>query len=150
MLFRRVAEVVENHSGLDPGNAPLRVNFQNLVHVLGKVENDGDVAALTGERRATATAQNGSAILARQADRGYHVIDVARKDYSDGDLAVVGAVGGVQRTAAGIEADFATDVIAQGAFQPSHVHQGGPGSTADFYKIWGHSPGLVVGIATID
>jgi hypothetical protein len=31
------------------------------------------------------------------------------KDYADGDLAVVGAVGGVEGAAAGVETDFTAD-----------------------------------------
>src|SRR5262249_24471597 len=57
MFFGSVAKVIEDDSGLDSRNAPLGIDLENVVHVLGEIENDGDVAALSGKRCATAAAK---------------------------------------------------------------------------------------------
>ena len=89
-------------------------------------------------------------MLPRQRDRRDDIIDVARQNYSDRNLAIVGAVSGVEGAAAGIEADFTAEVGAQSALQGDRIHSGIPGGARDFYKVRRHSPGLVVGIVVVD
>ena len=137
MFFGRVAQVVENHAGLDPGNAPLGIDLHDVAHVAGEIEHQGDVAALSGERSAAAAAQERSAILARERDRGDDVVGVAGKNYADGDLAIVGSVGGVEGAAAGIETDVAAQLTPQSLFQRDHVHHRGPGGVCNVYEIIG-------------
>ena len=84
-----------------------------LRHVLGKIEHDGDVAALSGERGAAAAAEQGRAEFAAERNGGENVIGIAGKNDADGDLAVVGAVGGVEGAAADVEANFAANILAQ-------------------------------------
>ena len=67
-----------------------------LRHVLGEVENDGDVAALAGERGAAAAAEQRRAEFAADGDGGEDVVGIVGKNDADGNLAVVGAVGGVE------------------------------------------------------
>ena len=86
------------------------IDFQDVAHVAGEIEHQGHVAALSGQRGSAAAAQERSAILARQRDGGDDVIGVAGKNYADGDLAIVGAVGGVEGAAAGIETDVAAEL----------------------------------------
>jgi hypothetical protein len=112
-----VAKIVENNAGLNPGNTPRRIDFQDLVHVLRKIQDHSDVAALAGERGTAAAAQNGSAKFTRQRNCGDDIIYVAWEDNTDRDLAIVGTVGGVQSAAAGIEADFTAKVAAQSGFE---------------------------------
>ncbi len=50
MFFSGVAEVIENDSGLYTRNAALGIDLEDVSHVLRKIENDGDVAALSSER----------------------------------------------------------------------------------------------------
>ena len=107
MFFGSVAEMIEHHSGLDPGNAPRRIDLQDVAHVLREIQDHGNVAALAGKRGAASAAEDGRAILARQRDCGDDVIDIARQNYADRNLAIVGAVGGVQGAAAGVETDLA-------------------------------------------
>ena len=57
MFFGGVAEVVENDAGLHAGDAAGGIDLENPRHVLGEVEDDGDVAALAGERGAAAAAE---------------------------------------------------------------------------------------------
>src|SRR5258705_11460246 len=61
MLLRCVAEVIENHSGLHPGNAAGGVDLPDLRHVLGGVEKDGGGGALPGEGRSSTTGRDGRA-----------------------------------------------------------------------------------------
>lgn len=53
-------------------------------------------------------------MFAAGGDGGDYVVVVARKDYADGNLAVVGAVAGVERAAAVVETNFAVHALAQG------------------------------------
>ncbi len=49
MFFGGVAEVVEDNSGLNAGDAAFGIDFENARHVLGEIQHDGDVAALAGQ-----------------------------------------------------------------------------------------------------
>ena len=113
MLFGGGAEAVEHDSGLYAGDAAGRIDFENPRHVFGKIEDDGDVAALSGERRAGAAAEQRSAELAAECDRGLNIVGIAREHYADGNLAVVRAIGGVESAGAAVKADFAFDRSAQ-------------------------------------
>jgi hypothetical protein len=66
VLFGGGSEMVEHHSGLYAGDAAGGINFENPRHVLREVEDDGDIAALPGERRATAAAEQWRAKLAAE------------------------------------------------------------------------------------
>src|ERR1700691_5887607 len=117
VFFGRGSEMVEHDPGLYAGDAAGRIDFENPRHVLGKIEDDGDVAALSGERRAAAAAEKWRAELAAECDRGLNIVSIARYYDSDGNLAVVGAVGGIESTGAAVEADFAADLHAESFFQ---------------------------------
>jgi len=78
--------------------------------VLREIEDDGDVAALSGERSASATAKKGSAEFAAHRDGSPHIVGVARQNHPDRDLAIVGAVGCIQGPAAVVEANFAANL----------------------------------------
>src|SRR5215471_19373985 len=60
-------------------------------------------------------------MFAADGDGGEDVFFVARKDDADGDLAVVGAVGGVESAAAGVEADVAAEMAAESGFEGGDV-----------------------------
>ena len=87
-------------------------------HVLREIEDDGDVAALSGERGAAAAAEHGRAELAAECNCGEDVFGIARENYADGDLAVVGAVGRVESAGAVVESNVscqsAAKLFAQG------------------------------------
>ena len=114
VFFGGGAQSVEHDSGLYAGDAAGGIDFENPRHVLGKIEHDGDVAALAGKRRAAAAAQQRRAELAAERDRGENIVGIAGKHYADGNLAVVGAVGGVERAGAAIETDFAIESLRAG------------------------------------
>ena len=104
-----VAQRVEHDARLHAREPLARVQLEDLVHVLREIEHDRDVAALPGEAGAGAARQHGRAVLPARRDRRDHIVGIARNHEADGDLAVVRAVGRVQRAAAAVEADFALD-----------------------------------------
>src|ERR1700683_4443870 len=113
MFFSGVAKGVEHDSGLHTGDAAGRVDFEDLIHIAGKIEDDRDVAALSCERGSAAAAEERSGEFAAERDRGDYVFDVAGKNYLDRNLAVVGTVGRVEGAAGGVEADIALKVGAK-------------------------------------
>ena len=100
IFFRGVAEMVENNSGLHACDAAPGIDLKDLRHVLREIEDDGDIAALSGERCAATAAEQRRAEFAADSDRGDHVVGIARKNDADRDLAVVRSVGGVESAAA--------------------------------------------------
>src|SRR6267154_901197 len=115
MLLGFGSEVVEDHSGLHAGDAAGGINLQNARHVFGEIENDGGVAALSGERGAATAGEQRRAVFAAQRHSGQDIFGVARNYDSDWDLAVVRAVDGVEGAGTGIEADFSAEVAAKGS-----------------------------------
>jgi hypothetical protein len=113
VFFCGGAEMVEHDSGLYAGDAAVGIDLENPRHVLGEIENDGYIAALSGEGRAAAAAEQRSSELAAERDRGQNIVGVAGEHDADGDLAVVGAVGGVEGAGAAVEADFTRDLSAE-------------------------------------
>ena len=117
MALRRDPQRVEDDARLNareplPGSIS-RIRFMYFV----KSKHDRDVAALAGEARAGAARQHRRAELPAGGHRRDHVVGVARNDEADRNLAVVRAVGGVQRAAAAVEADFAADRSLQFGFE---------------------------------
>ena len=108
-----LAQPVEDDARLDARELPLGVDLDDPVQVLGEVEDDRDVHALTREARAAAAREDRRAVLAGDRDRGDHVVDAPRDHDADRQLAVVGARRGVERAVAGAEADLAVDRVAQ-------------------------------------
>ena len=109
MFFGGVAEMIEHDAGLHACDAARGIDLEDARHVLGKVQHHRNIAALTGQRRAATTAEQGRAEFAAHGNGGENIVRVMGKDYADGDLAVVGTVGGVERTAAVVEANLATE-----------------------------------------
>ncbi len=105
IFFGGVSEMIEDDSGLHARDAPLGIDLEDISHVLREIENDGDVAALSGERGAAAAAKERSTEVATNGDGRENIVGIARKNNADRNLAVVGAVGRVERAAAVVEAD---------------------------------------------
>src|SRR5439155_24979833 len=74
---------------------------------------DGGVAGVAGEGGAGSEREEGSVDGGTGCDGGDDVGLVARDDDADGDVAVVGAVGGVEGFGGGVEAYFASDLRAE-------------------------------------
>jgi hypothetical protein len=134
MLLGFGAKMIEDHSRLNARNAARGVDFEDAGHVLRKIEDDSDVAALSGERGAATASKKWSAMFATQFDRGQNVFRVARSDYSYGNLAVVRTVGGVEGSAACVKANFSAEVAAEDGFESYGVNglgAGGEGAGRD-------------------
>ena len=117
----RVAQVVQHGSGLDASGAAGGVDLQDPVEVLRGVENDGHVAALPGEARPRAAAQDRRSEPSAELQGRENVFAIAGHDDSDRHLAVVGGVGRVERTAPRVEADLAADRASECLFQSAGV-----------------------------
>ncbi len=111
MLLGGGAEMIENNAGLHAGDAAGGIDFENPRHVFGKIQDDGDVAALSGKRGAAAAAEERCAELTAKGNGGENIVGVAREDDTDGDLAVIGTVSRVECASAAVEADFALNVL---------------------------------------
>jgi hypothetical protein len=116
--------MVEHDSGLYAGGAAGGIDFENPRHVLGKIEDDGDVAALAGKRSAAATAKKRRAEFAAEGDGGFDVGGVARKHDADRDLAIVGPIGRIESTGTGVEANVPADFVAHGFGKSEGVDPG--------------------------
>ena len=113
VLLGGSAQMVEDHSGQHPRQAACRVDVEDLRHVLGEIQDDRNIAALSSQGCPTASAEERRAKFPAQSNRGNYVIYVMREYDSDRYLAIVGTVGGVEGAAAIIKADLATDVLTQ-------------------------------------
>jgi hypothetical protein len=113
----------------------------------GEVEDESNVAALSSERRAAATAKNRRAKLPRQQNSGDAIVGIVRGHNSDGNLAEVGAVGRVERTATGIESYFSAKSFFQGGFESRSIAYGRFGSFRDFDERVRHGSNRLAQIA---
>jgi len=121
VFFGGVAKSVEHDSGLHAGDAAGRVDFENLIHIAGKIEDNRDVAALSGKRGTAAAAEERGVEFTAERDCGDYVFNVAGKNYADGNLAVVGTIGGIEGAAGGVEPDIALKVGAKFFGESSRV-----------------------------
>jgi hypothetical protein len=63
VAFGSGTKVIENHSGLYSREPAAGINSKNPSHVFREIDNDSNIAALSGERCATTSGQEGSPIL---------------------------------------------------------------------------------------
>ena len=107
--FGGVAQRIEHDAGLHARESADRIDLEDPVHVLREVEHDRHVAALSGEAGARAARQDGRVVLPARGHRRDHIVGIAGNDEADRNLAVVRAVGRVERAAAAIEPHLAAD-----------------------------------------
>src|SRR5579864_8499680 len=149
MLFRSIAQAVKDDSRLYTSDAARGIDLDYAVHIAGKIENDGYVAALSGERSASAAAEQRRAEFAAERNRGENVIVVARQDDANGHLTIVGAVGRVESAGAAVEADISlksafgssAKLRAQSFGQARSVGQGRFWDRRGFFGFVLHGPG---------
>src|SRR5205807_5235452 len=106
---------------LDPREPALGVDLDDLVQVLGEVDDDGDVAALAGKTGAAAVRKNRRAVLAADAHRLDDVVGRARDDDADRQLPVVRAAGRIERAVARPETDLPLDGAAEVVLEATDV-----------------------------
>ena len=112
-FFGRIPQIIAHDSGLNAGGSASRIDLDQVMHVLREIHQHGDVATLPRETGAAAARKDRRAELSAERDRFLHILRIPRNDHADGRLAVVRAVGSVERAAASVEADFAFDPAAQ-------------------------------------
>jgi hypothetical protein len=134
VFFGSGAEMVEHNPWFDASDAADGIDFQDPRHVLGKIEDDGDVAALAGEGCASTAAEQWRAEIAAEANRGENIVGIAGKHNANRNLAIVGAVGGVESASAAIEPDFTANSLTQRFRQARSVDLRGLGGLREFCK----------------
>ena len=117
MLLGAVAKRVEYNTRLHPREFPIRIDFEDLVHVLREIEHYRDVAALPGQARTGAARQNRRTVLFARRNRGNHISGIARYHQANRNLAVIGTIGRVESTAATIEPHFPAHSALQFSFE---------------------------------
>ena len=117
MDFRRVSQRVQDDARLDACDALDRIDLEDPVHVLGEVEDDGDVAALAGEAGPRAPGQHRRSMSATDRHGGDHIVRVSWDDEPDRNLTIVGPVGRVECAASRIEPHLASNLALQRTFE---------------------------------
>src|SRR5207245_6198077 len=91
MPFGCFSQPVEHEARLHASPPEIRIERDQVPHVLRVVEDHCDVAALTGEARPAAAWQDRYAVIAADRDGLYDILSLARQDDADRYLAVVGS-----------------------------------------------------------
>jgi hypothetical protein len=115
MALGRFAQRIADRSGLDARGCGGGIDVEHTIKVLGAVDDQRRVDALSAHRRAGATRQDGRAMLAAKPDRGDDIVERARQHDADGHLPIVRRVGGVRRARCRVETDFTRKRRAEGA-----------------------------------
>ena len=124
MRLRPVAQCIEHHAWLDTGKPPAGIDLEDLIHVLGEVQHDGDIAALSRKARARPSSQHrGIEFPARRHCRN-HVFRIARDHEANRNLAVIRPVRRVEGAAPAIETHLAPQRALQLAFQLERLREG--------------------------
>ena len=111
MTFGFLAQPVEHDAGLDTRCLALRIESDQFVQIFREIEHHRDIAALSRETGTASARKQRSAIAAALFDRRKNVLDRLGHDDANRHLPIVGAVGRVERAAAGIETDLALDSL---------------------------------------
>jgi hypothetical protein len=111
-----MTQSVKNHTRLNARDFLIRVELENLIHVLRKIQDHGNIAALTRQACAGSTSKNGSAILPASSHGGDDILIIAWNYEPDGDLAVIGSIGCVERATTAIEPHLAPHHTSQFIF----------------------------------
>src|SRR5205807_7587438 len=109
VLFRRIAQVVENTAGLDLGEPVGGVEPYDPVQVFRAIDQDCDIAALPRKTRAASSHHDRGAMPSAQIDSRGNVFNAPRYHDADRNLPVVRCIGGIKGTAAIVETHLAFD-----------------------------------------
>ena len=72
-----------------------------------------------------------------------HILDIARNHHADGYLTVVRSIHRVEGTASGIEADFSTQVAAEGGMQSGGIEGRGFSGVRENREVILHQRSLI-------
>src|SRR5262249_6063791 len=117
----RLLQYIENAAGLDARPPLLGIHLEHTMDILRPVDHHPDVAALASEARAAAARDQRRAVTLTHGDGFNGVVDAPRHDHADGNLAIVGSVGRIERTRAVVEPNFTANLRAQIGFEPANV-----------------------------
>src|SRR5215813_6292810 len=117
-----VTKCVADRTGLNPGTFLFGTEVDNMVQVFRPVDHNCDVAALAGETGSASSRKQRGAELATCSECLNHVLLGLGNHHTDGNLTIVGAIGGIDSSASRIEANLAGDHFPQGTFQRSSIH----------------------------
>src|SRR5579862_2159545 len=81
-LLRGLTKMIENTARLHTAEAAVGVDIEDAVHVLGKVHNHRDIAALAGQTRPRAAREHRRTMGSRQLHGGFDVLHVARNHHA--------------------------------------------------------------------
>jgi hypothetical protein len=136
VFFSLGAQAIKNDSGLDTSDAALGIDLQNTRHVFREVENNCGITTLSGKRCASTAREQRSAVVAAYRDCSEDVFFIARNNYPDWNLPIVGAISGVKSAAAGIETNLCTQMAAKGGFKCGGIKLCGLERMWGY--VWGH------------
>ena len=103
VCVRGIFQIVEDETWLYARLARRAIDLEHAIETLGRIDDDGGVAALAGDARARSARKDGRTMPVTDGDGIDDVVDRARDDDADRHLAVVRRVGGVERAIAGAE-----------------------------------------------
>ena len=110
-------ELLQDDARFDVGLLPRGVEFQDAVHMTGKIEDQGPRDRLSGETGAAASRQDGNAMSGGNFDCGDNVGMVQGKDDTQWLDLVDAGVGAVETPGHLVEADFAPHDVGQVRFE---------------------------------
>ena len=99
--------------GLDARDAGGGIEGHDGAEVLREVDDDGYVAALSGEACASASGEDGCSEIAAGGDGSDDVVDGLWDDEADRDLAVVGGIGRVEGAGCVVEPYLTLNCLAE-------------------------------------
>ena len=121
VLLYLFLQFIQHDPGLDPDKLLLCIDPEHVIHVFREIDYHRDIAALSRQARAAATARNGGSEFSARRDGFDHVAAIARNHHSDRNLSIVGAVRGVERAIAVVKTDFSTQISSQLTLQCANI-----------------------------
>jgi hypothetical protein len=114
---------VEHEARLNASESLPGIDLERAIHVLGKIQDDGHIAALAGKTGSRAAGQHGGAKLPTGTYGRDYVIGIARNDEAYRHLAIVGSIRRIKSPAAPVETDFAANLPLEGRLQSGGLRE---------------------------
>src|SRR5690348_5068408 len=117
----RISQIVQHATRTHARDALHRIYFEDLVDVLHPINYHGGIATLPGEARAAAARENRRAKFARDGYGCDNVLNMARNDDANRNLAIIRSVHRLNAAAAAVKTHFAIDFSFERLFQPANL-----------------------------
>src|SRR5947209_6072892 len=121
VLLRCTAQGIKDNARLHACKPFLRVDLNDLVHVLGHVDDYCNVATLSCEAGSCATQEQRRIVTAARGHRLDDILYTPWDDDANWHLAIIGAIRCIERTAPSIEAHFTLKLATQFIRQPCNI-----------------------------